>query len=92
VAYPGSARSKPNDAFGQPSLLALGDPVPRRIDAALVGDPRTAAGAVKAVQGVAENSLDFTRYESAAAGPGKWQAAILKSEENRPNLRIVGND
>jgi hypothetical protein len=23
--------------------------------------------------------------------PGKWQAAILKSEENRPNLRIVGS-
>jgi hypothetical protein len=24
--------------------------------------------------------------------PGKWQAAILKAEENAPNLRIVGND
>jgi hypothetical protein len=23
--------------------------------------------------------------------PGKWQAAILKAEENRPNLRIVGS-
>jgi hypothetical protein len=23
---------------------------------------------------------------------GKWQAAILKSEENRPNLRIVEHD
>jgi hypothetical protein len=23
--------------------------------------------------------------------PGKWQAAILKAEQNRPNLRIVGN-
>jgi hypothetical protein len=22
--------------------------------------------------------------------PGKWQAAILKAEENQPNLRIVG--
>jgi hypothetical protein len=22
--------------------------------------------------------------------PGKWQAAILKAEANRPNLRIVG--
>jgi len=47
--------------------LALGDPVPRRIDAALVGDPRRDAGAVRAVQGVAENSLDFTEYESAPA-------------------------
>jgi hypothetical protein len=24
--------------------------------------------------------------------PGKWQAAIMKSERNRPNLRIVGSD
>ena len=23
---------------------------------------------------------------------GKWQAAILKAEENRPKLRIVGRD
>jgi hypothetical protein len=22
--------------------------------------------------------------------PGKWQAAILQAEQNRPNLRIVG--
>ena len=24
--------------------------------------------------------------------PGKWQAAILKAEDNRPKLRIVGGD
>jgi hypothetical protein len=24
--------------------------------------------------------------------PGMWQAAILKAEENAPNLRIVGSD
>jgi hypothetical protein len=24
--------------------------------------------------------------------PGKWQAAILKSKENAPNLRFVGNN
>jgi hypothetical protein len=24
--------------------------------------------------------------------PGKWQAAIMKAEENAPNLRIVGGD
>jgi hypothetical protein len=24
--------------------------------------------------------------------PGKWQAAILEAEENRPNLRIVAGD
>jgi hypothetical protein len=47
--------------------LALGDPVPHRIDAALVGNPRTDARTVKAIQGVADNSLDFSRYQSAAA-------------------------
>lgn len=24
--------------------------------------------------------------------PGKWQAAVLKAEQNRPNLRVVAND
>jgi hypothetical protein len=24
--------------------------------------------------------------------PGKWQAAILKAEQNRPNLRILGSN
>ncbi len=24
--------------------------------------------------------------------PGKWQAAILKAEQNRPNLRLIGSD
>jgi hypothetical protein len=24
--------------------------------------------------------------------PGKWQAAILKAEENRPKLRVVSDD
>jgi hypothetical protein len=24
--------------------------------------------------------------------PGKWQAAILKAEQNRPRLRVVGSD
>jgi hypothetical protein len=33
--------------------------------------------------------LDADRFEDL---PGKWQAAILKSEEKRPNLRIVGSD
>ena len=30
--------------------------------------------------------LDADTFEDL---PGKWQAAILKSEENRPKLRIV---
>src|SRR4051794_32480371 len=47
--------------------LALGDPVPRRIDAALVGDPATHAHAIHAVQQVADGSLAFRRYTSPAA-------------------------
>ena len=33
--------------------------------------------------------LDADTFEDL---PGKWQAAILKAEENLPNLRIVGSD
>jgi hypothetical protein len=33
-----------------------------------------------------EALLDADSFEDL---PGKWQAAILKAEENRPNLRIV---
>jgi hypothetical protein len=36
-----------------------------------------------------EALLDADAFEHL---PGKWQAAILKAEENRPNLRIVGSD
>jgi hypothetical protein len=35
-----------------------------------------------------ETLLDADTFEDL---PGKWQAAILKSEQNRPNLQIVGN-
>jgi hypothetical protein len=47
--------------------LALGDPVPRRIDAGLVGDPARHARTVDAVQQVADGSLLFRRYGSPAA-------------------------
>jgi hypothetical protein len=47
--------------------LALGDPVPHRIDAALVGDPGGQAGAVNAVQQVAHGGLVFHPYASVAA-------------------------
>jgi hypothetical protein len=47
--------------------LALGDPVPRHIDAALVGDPARHARTVEAVQQVADDSLAFRRYGSPAA-------------------------
>jgi hypothetical protein len=34
-----------------------------------------------------EALLDAETFEDL---PGKWQAAILKAEQNRPDLRIVG--
>jgi hypothetical protein len=36
-----------------------------------------------------EALLDADSFEDL---PGKWQAAILKAEQSRPNLRIVGSD
>jgi hypothetical protein len=36
-----------------------------------------------------EALLDADSFEDF---PGKWQAAILKAEQNAPNLRILGND
>jgi hypothetical protein len=36
-----------------------------------------------------EALLDADSFEDL---PGKWHAAILKAEENRPNPRIVGSD
>jgi hypothetical protein len=47
--------------------LALGDPVPRRIDAAVIGNPASHVQAVNAVERVAENSLHFKRYPSLGA-------------------------
>src|SRR5919197_5158130 len=47
--------------------LALGDPVPRRIDAALVGDAAGHARTIEAVQQVTDGSLAFRRYGSLAA-------------------------
>jgi hypothetical protein len=35
-----------------------------------------------------EALLDADSFEDL---PGKWQAAILKAEENRPNLRLVSD-
>jgi hypothetical protein len=47
--------------------LALGDPVPHRIDAALVGDPTGHADTVDAVERVARGGLVFRRYASVPA-------------------------
>ncbi len=48
--------------------LALGDPMPHRIQAALVGDASAHAPTVHAVQGVARDSLAFQRYDSVPGG------------------------
>jgi hypothetical protein len=47
--------------------LALGDPVPHRIDAAIVGNPTEHASTVAAVERVAEGSLAFRQYGSVTA-------------------------
>ena len=47
--------------------LALGDPMPHRIDAALVGDPAQHGRTVGAVQQVADESLSFQPYGSVQA-------------------------
>jgi hypothetical protein len=36
-----------------------------------------------------EALLDAGSFEGL---PGKWQAAILKAEQNRPRLRVVSGD
>jgi len=33
--------------------------------------------------------LDAASFEDL---PGKWQAAVLKAEQSRPNLRVVPDD
>jgi hypothetical protein len=47
--------------------LALGDPVPHRIDAALVGDLTGKASTVDAAERVADGGLVFHRYASVLA-------------------------
>jgi hypothetical protein len=47
--------------------LALGDPVPHRIDAAVVGDPTAHTRTVDAVEEVARDHLVLRRYASVPA-------------------------
>ena len=47
--------------------LALGDPVPHHIDAALLGDPAQHPHTLHAVEGVAQGSLEFRPYGSVTA-------------------------
>ena len=47
--------------------LALGDPVPHRIDAAVIGKPAMHARTVGAVEGVTDDNLVFRRYASVSS-------------------------
>lgn len=73
--------------------LALGDPVPHAIDAALVGDPSADPGTVAAVQRVAEGSLDFQRYASLPAALQEIDEqnvyAVLDLTQQRPTLYLA---
>jgi hypothetical protein len=73
--------------------LALGDPVPRRIDAALVGDPAAQPRTVDAVEGVAGGKLDFRRYASVAAArraiDDQRVYAALDLTSSRPTLYVA---
>jgi hypothetical protein len=73
--------------------LALGDPVPHRIDAALVGNAETHPGTVAALQRVAENSLHFTPFPSAASARAALDRqevyAALDLSTSRPTLYLA---
>jgi hypothetical protein len=74
--------------------LALGDPVPRRIDAALVGDPVAHQRTIDAVQQVADGSLAFRRYGSVAAAREAVNLqrvyTALDVRSARPTLYVSG--
>jgi hypothetical protein len=73
--------------------LALGDPVPHRIDAALVGHAGTGAQTVDAVQGVASDKLAFRSYASLPAAlhaiDEQRVYAALDLEATRPTLYVA---
>jgi hypothetical protein len=73
--------------------LGLGDPVPHRIDAALVGDPAQHGRTVAAVEQVAEGSLSFTPYASVAAAHHAMDVqhayAALDLTSARPTLYVA---
>jgi hypothetical protein len=73
--------------------LALGDPVPHRINAALVGNPSANARAVNAVQRVAEGNIAFQRYPSVAAAQHELDEqnvyAVLDLTSAHPTLYVA---
>jgi hypothetical protein len=73
--------------------LALGDPVPRGIDAALVGDPAAHPRTVDAVQEVTRGKLHFSRYASLPTALGAIDEqrvyAALDLTSARPTLYVA---
>jgi hypothetical protein len=73
--------------------MALGDPVPHRIDAALIGDPTAHAGTVSSVQSVADGALDFRRYGTVPAALDAMDQqnvyAALDLTSPRPTLYVA---
>jgi hypothetical protein len=61
--------------------LALADPVPHRIDGAMVGDPAANESAVEAVERVARGALHFRQYPSAR----RRCARSIASRSTRPS-------
>jgi hypothetical protein len=73
--------------------LALGDPVPHRIDAAVVGDPAAHVRTVAAAERVADDSLVFQAYGSVAAARRAIDLqqvyAALDLVSGRPTLYVA---
>jgi hypothetical protein len=74
--------------------LALGDPIPHRIQVALVGDPTRHQPTVDALQGIARGSLAFQRYPSVPAAlssaAGVSVARVLEGIATvDPTVRVV---
>jgi hypothetical protein len=67
AAFVGALAIVMGSLFVTSYTLALGDPVPHRIDAAVIGDPASNVQTVNALQDVAEHALRFRRYPSLAA-------------------------
>jgi hypothetical protein len=74
--------------------LALGDPMPRRIDAALVGDPAEHPRPIDAVERVADGALSFHSYGSVAAARHAIDLqqvyTALDLTSARPTLYVAG--
>jgi hypothetical protein len=73
--------------------LALGDPVPHRIDTAVLGDPRAHASVVEAIDHSAGGELALHPYPSVGAALGAIDAqqvyAALDLTQRRPSLYVA---